>query len=89
MSGWRLTEPSALSHVDRLMPHRGERPKQPVVNVRLHSTSDASSRPALLLPHIQAVFSVVVPCPRGSGRGATRQGQCCFVGPRPRTDRLV
>ena len=37
-----------------------------MVKVRLHSTSDPSSWPTLLLRQIQAVFSVVAPCPRGA-----------------------
>ncbi len=40
---------------------------QPVVQARLHSAGDASPRAALLLPQIQAVFSVVAPGPRGAG----------------------
>ena len=47
--------------------------EQSVVKVRLHSTSDASSRPALLLPHIQAVLSVVAPCPRGASLVSVRR----------------
>ena len=44
-----------------------------MVKVRLHSTSDASSRPALLLRQIQAVFSVVAPCPRGASLVSVRR----------------
>ena len=47
--------------------------EQSVVKVRLHSTSGASSRPALLLPHIQAVLSVVAPCPRGASLVSVRR----------------
>ncbi len=50
--------------------------EQPVVKVRLHSTSDASSRPALLLRQIQAVFSVVAPCPRGASLVSVRRRTC-------------
>jgi hypothetical protein len=35
-----------------------------MVTVHLPSTSDASSRPAYLLLHLQAVFSVVASCAR-------------------------
>ena len=45
---------------------------QPVVKVRLHSTSERSSRPALLLHQIQAVFLVVAPCPRGASLVSVR-----------------
>jgi hypothetical protein len=56
-------------------------PWQPVVKVRLHSTSDASSRSALLLPHIQVVFSIVAPCPRDVSPHSSR----CAAGLSPRT----
>jgi hypothetical protein len=36
------------------------------VKVWLHSTGDASSRAALLLPQILPVFWVVAPCSRGA-----------------------
>jgi len=45
---------------------------QPVVKVRLHSTSDASSRRVLLLRQIQAVFSVAR-CPRGASPVSVRR----------------
>ncbi len=48
-------------------------PLQPVVNVWLHSTGDASSRAALLLPHILPVLSVVAPCPRGASPVSVRR----------------
>jgi hypothetical protein len=37
-----------------------------VVEVLLHSTSDASRLAALLLPQILSVFSVVAPCQTGA-----------------------
>ena len=43
------------------------------MKVRLHSTNEASSRPALLLPQIQAVFLVVAPCPRGASLVSVRR----------------
>ena len=37
------------------------------------ATSDASSQPALLLRQMQAVFSVVAPCPRGASLASVRR----------------
>jgi hypothetical protein len=56
---------SAGSH--RLVPRHNMFPcqsEQPVVKVRLHSTSDACSRSALLLPQIKTIFPVDAPSPR-------------------------
>jgi len=39
---------------------------EPLVEPRLHSTGDASSGAALLLPQILPVFSVVAPGSRGA-----------------------
>ena len=37
------------------------------------ATSDASSQPAVLLHQMQAVFSVVAPCPRGASLASVRR----------------
>ena len=46
---------------------------QPVVKVWLHSTGDASSLAALLLPQIFPIFSVVAPCQRGASPVSVRR----------------
>lgn len=44
-----------------------------MVNVRLHSTGEASSRLALLLRYIQVSFSVVAHRSRGPSLGSVRR----------------
>ena len=44
-----------------------------MVKVWLHSTGEASSGAALLLPQILRVFSVVAPCPRGASPVSVRR----------------
>jgi hypothetical protein len=49
-------------------------PSQPVVKAPLHSTGAASRLPALLLPQIHAVFSVVAPGQPGAAPVSVRRG---------------
>ena len=49
---------------------------QPVVQVWLHSTGDASPPAAWLLAHILPVFSVVAPCRLGASPVSVRRQTC-------------